>query len=249
MFAGRETASGDDSPSRSRRLLNRFKPAGSIDLAGEPGANDRAAGARPKARPDRPNEKDEGSAGPTAEKRGEGNIGRECGVEGARARAGSSPETDGRENRIDRREGGVRNLKSGRRDDRRGKARRVGEQPRRVIPTRRQTVATDGLQNRRRSRGVRIVEIAERRNPVPMQDRHVGRPARPRMPVQKVIVHRTGLARSVMMADVVIIGAGQRNARQAEDQKGDPQSPRSASAILPASRHRDQLPSTVRRTF
>jgi hypothetical protein len=124
-------------------------------------------------------------------------------------------------------------------DDKRGSVRIAGEKSRRVFPVRRQTVAAERLNDRRRAGNVRIVVLGagEGRNPMPMQDRDVGRSTRAGVPVQKVIVQRAGLARPVVMADVVIIRARQRNSRHGEDQDRDPQITRRASSMSSPRRH------------
>ena len=127
-----------------------------------------------------------------------------------------------------------------RRDDNKcGSVRIVGEESRRVFQVRRQTVAAERLNDRRRAGSVRIVVLGagKRRNPMPMQDRDVGRSTRAWVPVQKMIVQRAGLARPVVMANVVIIRARQRNSRHTEDQDRNPQITRRASSMSSPRRH------------
>jgi hypothetical protein len=47
-----------------------------------------------------------------------------------------------------------------------------------------------------------------------------------RMPPQQVFVMRADLANSIMMADIMIVGLGERDPKQAENQDHDSRQPR-----------------------
>ena len=70
---------------------------------------------------------------------------------------------------------------------------------------------------------VMIAEFHDRNEPVPVQHGHVVVEVGRRVPAQKVIVIDADFAGRVMVADVVIVGLGQRHVHEAENQNSDSQ--------------------------
>ena len=70
---------------------------------------------------------------------------------------------------------------------------------------------------------VMIAEFHDRNEPVPVQHGHVVVEIGRRVPAQKVIVIDADFAGGVMVADVVIVGLGQRHVHEAENQNPDSQ--------------------------
>jgi hypothetical protein len=58
-----------------------------------------------------------------------------------------------------------------------------------------------------------------------------------RMPPQQMVVVRADLADPVVMADVVIIGLGERDAQEPENQDRDSRQPRARESCRPLQRH------------
>ncbi len=70
---------------------------------------------------------------------------------------------------------------------------------------------------------VMIAELHERDEPVPVQHGHVVVEIGRGVPAQEVIVIDADFTGGVMVADVVIVGLGQRHVNQAENQNADSQ--------------------------
>jgi hypothetical protein len=81
------------------------------------------------------------------------------------------------------------------------------------------------------------VRLDERNNPVPMQHGHVIVVIGGGVPAEKMIVVDAYFVGRVMVADVVIIGLGQRHVNDAQNQKPDSQSSRTSLVCRPAERH------------
>lgn len=56
-----------------------------------------------------------------------------------------------------------------------------------------------------------------------MQNRHIIGQARVRVPAQQMLMERAGLARSIVVANVMVVGLGQWSMAEAEDQEADPE--------------------------
>jgi hypothetical protein len=70
---------------------------------------------------------------------------------------------------------------------------------------------------------VMIAEFHNRHEPVPVQHGHVVVTVGPRVPAQQVIVIDADFTGGIMMADVVIVGLGQRHVHQAENENSHSQ--------------------------
>ena len=84
---------------------------------------------------------------------------------------------------------------------------------------------------------VMIAELHDRHEPVPVQHGHVVVEVGRRVPAQQVIVITADFAGRVMVADVVIVGLGQRHVNDAENQYPDSQFAYPSPESKPLGRH------------
>jgi len=85
---------------------------------------------------------------------------------------------------------------------------------------------------------VMIARLDERHEPVPMQHGHVVVQIGRGVPAQEVIMVDADFAGRVMVADVVVVGLGQRDVNDAENQNADSQDS-NASSIGPLHNRHD----------
>ncbi len=84
---------------------------------------------------------------------------------------------------------------------------------------------------------VTIAKLHDRHEPVPVQHRHVVVDVGRGVPAQQVIVIDADFTGLVVMADVVVIGLGQRHMNEAENQETDSQFARPAPQFTPLRHH------------
>ncbi len=82
-----------------------------------------------------------------------------------------------------------------------------------------------------------IAKLHDRHKPVPVQHGHVVVIVRRRVPAQEVVVITADLAGGVVMADVVIVGLGQWDVHETENQNSESQAGRPSPEATPIKRH------------
>ena len=121
----------------------------------------------------------------------------------------------------------------------------IGADHRVTVPVGRWPIAQLGVHRRTGPRTVVLVigalvmvtEFNDRDEPVPVQHGHVVVVVGRRVPAQKVIVITTDFARSIVVANVVVVGLGQRHMNEAENQESDSQVACPTPESTPLGRH------------